>query len=181
VQDGFLKLYSLYGRTLWMFAVLAGAFTFAIMVVIDTNAFLRKLINWPLPAALEITQSLLVGAIMLPFAYALFQRDHVSTVFLTSRLSPATRRWLAFFWSVVGFLLFAAITYGTFQYAMRSYRMNEQIWGSTIQFSIWPSKMAVSLGTALISIQFLLDAVGTALIRGFNERKPEDEAMDGHV
>jgi TRAP-type C4-dicarboxylate transport system permease small subunit len=175
--QAFLRIYGLYGAMLRAFAMLAGIATLAIMFVVDSNAFLRKLINWPLPAALEITQSLLVAAIILPFAFALLKRQHVNTVFLTSRLSPAANRRLELLWTVVGFLLFAAVTYGTFQYAMRSYRMNEQIWGATIQFAVWPSKMAVSLGTLLLSVQFLLDAIGYAFFAGAQCRSV-DEASE---
>ena len=181
MRQALLKIYRLYGKTLWAFAILAGALTFAIMWVIDGNAILRKLVNWPLPAALEITQSLLVGAIMLPFAYTLFKREHVNTVFFTSLLTPDVRRWLHCFWAIIGFLLFAAVTYGTFQYAMRSYQMNEQIWGATIQFPIWPSKMAVSLGTLLLAVQFLFDAICTALIPDFHDLDAEDSEIHGNV
>ena len=177
----FLRVYRIYERVLWAAAMLAGLLTFAIMCVIDLNAFLRKLFNWPLPAALEITQSLLVGAIMLPFAFTLLKRQHVNTVFFTSQLSQRARRYLHLFWSVVGFLLFAAVTYGTFRYALRSYQMNEQTWGATIQFAIWPSKMAVSLGTLLITIQFLLDAIATALVPGFHNLQDEDAEVHGDV
>ena len=86
----FLKVHRFYGKALWAAAMLAGFLTFAIMCVIDLNAVLRKLVNWPLPAALEITQSLLVGAIMLPFAYTLLKRQHVNTVFFTSMLPTDT-------------------------------------------------------------------------------------------
>ncbi len=181
MSDTFLKIHRFYGKVLWAAAMLAGVLTFAIMCVIDLNALLRKLINWPLPAALEITQSLLVGAIMLPFAFTLLKREHVNTVFFTSMLSAKARRRLHLFWSVVGFLLFAAVTYGTFQYGLRSYRMNEQTWGASIQFAIWPSKMAVSLGTLLLSIQFLLDAIGTALIPDFHKPEIEDAEIHGNV
>jgi TRAP-type C4-dicarboxylate transport system permease small subunit len=181
VRNSFLKVYDCYGKGLWGFAVVAGILTFTIMCVIDANAFTRKLFNWPLPAALEITESLLVGAIMLPFAFALFKREHVSTVFLTSNLSPGARRWLHLLWSVVGCLLFAAVTYGTFQYALRSYRMNEQIWGAAIQFAVWPAKMAVSLGTLLITVQFLLDAIGFALISDFRAKDDENAELHGNV
>jgi TRAP-type C4-dicarboxylate transport system permease small subunit len=181
VKSSFLKVYDCFGKGLWTFAMLAGILTFAIMCVIDANAVTRKLFNWPLPAALEITQALLVGAIMLPFAFTLLKREHVSTVFLTSNLSSATRRWLHLFWSVVGLLLFAAVTYGTYQYALRSYRMNEQIWGAAIQFAVWPAKMTVSLGTFLITIQFLLDAIGFALIADFRAKDDENAELHGNV
>lgn len=179
MRDTFLKVYGFYSKVLWALAIIAGLCTFAIMWVIDINAFTRKIFNAPVPAALEITQSLLVAAIMLPFAFALLRRDHVNTVFLTSHLSPSTRRWLHLFWMVVGCLLFAAVTYGTFQYGMRSYRMNEQIWGATIQFPLWPAKMAVSVGTLFLCIQFLLDAIGTLLIADFH--KDADDHPEGHA
>lgn len=178
----FLIVHRIYARILLSAAVIAGIATFAIMWVIDANAFLRKLLNWPLPAALEITQSLLVVSIMLPFAYTLLRREHVNTVFFTSKLGPGARRWLFLFWSVIGFLLFAAVTWGTFRYALRSYRMNEQIWGATIQFAVWPSKMAISLGTLLLTIQFLLDAIGAALIPDFHQQSEDGEkAVHDHV
>lgn len=181
MSDSFLKIYGYYAKALWAFAILAGILTFAIMLVVDANALTRKLFNWPLPAALEITQALLVGAIMLPFAFTLFKREHVSTVFLTSRLPAGARRWLHFFWAVVGGLLFAAVTYGTFEYAMRSLRMNEQIWGATIQFAVWPAKMAVSVGTLLLTVQFLLDAIGVLLIPNFREHDEETAELHGNV
>lgn len=181
MRDTFLKIYDCYAKVLLAVAVVAGLCTFAIMWVIDANALLRKAFNAPLPAALEITQSLLVIAIMLPFAYTLMKREHVNTVFLTSRLSSATRRRLHLFWMLVGFLLFAAVTYGTFQYGMRSYRMNEQIWGATIQFPLWPAKMAVSLASLLLCIQFLLDFIGTLLIADFHEPKDDQAESHAHV
>ena len=157
--ETFLKIYRGYGKVLWGFAVVSGLFTFAIMWVIDANALSRKAFNLPVPAAVEITQSLLTAAIMLPFGYALLKREHVRTVLFTSRLSRPTTRLLHVFWMITGFVLFALVSYGTFRYALRSYNMNEQVWGATIRFPLWPAKMAVSLGTLLLSVQFLLDAV----------------------
>lgn len=177
----FLKTYRGYSIALWAFATVAGISTFAIMTVITLNAVLRKGINWPLPAALEVTQALLVVAIILPFAFTQFLREHVSTVFFTSRLSMNAQRWLHCFWCVVAFVLFVSVTYGTFQYALRSYAMNEQIWGATIQFPVWPAKMAISLGTALAAIQFLLDAIGYAFVPHFREQADKAAELNAHV
>ena len=181
MRDMFMKTYRFYAKVLWAFAMVAGFATFAIMIVITANALLRKGINWPLPAALEATQALLVVAIMLPFAFTQFQREHVSTVFFTSRLSRDAQRWLHSFWCAVAFVLFVFITYGTFNYALRSYAMNEQIWGATIQFPVWPAKMAISLGTLLVSIQFLLDTVGYALYPRFREQAEKNAELSAHV
>ena len=163
MRDRFLKIYKSYGKIQIAFASFAGAATFCIMLLIVANALMRKAINVPIPAALEVTQALLVLVIVLPFAYTQMRREHVNTIFFTKTLSRRKQRFLHIFWLFCGAALFLAVTYGTFQYGMRSYRMNEQIWGATIQFPVWPAKLAVSLGTFLFSIQLLLDAVHAIL------------------
>ena len=157
MRDIFLTVYRGYAKVLWFFAMLAGAATFAIMWIIDINVLTRKVFNAPLTGGIELTQSLLTAAIMLPFGYALLQRDHVSTVLFTSTLPPRIARILETAWMLAGCLLFAFVTYGTFKYALRSYSMNEQVWGANIRFPLWPAKMAISAGALLLSIQFLLD------------------------
>lgn len=159
MKKAILKLYDWNVRVLNWAAIFAGGATFLIMWVIDINAFSRKIFNAPLPAGLELTTSLLPVAIMLPFGWALVLRQHVGSEFLTSRLSSVARRRLHIFWMFAGFLLFSFVTYGTWQYAMRSFRLGEQVWGGSIRFPLWPSKMAVSVGTCLICVQFLLEAL----------------------
>jgi TRAP-type C4-dicarboxylate transport system permease small subunit len=158
-RDAFLKLYRGYSRVLQAFAILAGVSAFAIMWIIDINALSRKILNAPLPAGVELTQSLLPVVIMIPFGYAMLRRDHVNTVLLTSRLPPRVARTIDTFWMLVGFVLFALVTYGTFKYALRAYSINEQVWGATFRFPVWPAKMAVSLGTLLLAIQCLLEVI----------------------
>lgn len=45
--------------------------------------------------------------------------------------------------------------------------MNEMVWGAAIQFPLWPSKIAVSVGLGMLTIQFALEAIGALLIPGF--------------
>lgn len=157
--NSFIRVRDAYGRFLYFTGILSGVVLFVMMWLIDVNALSRKIFNAPLPAGVELTQSLLAVAIMLPFGYVLVKREHVNTVFLTSKMSPAVNRWLHFFWMMIGFFLFAAIAYGTYQFALRSYMMNEQVWGATIRFPLYPAKLAVSIGAALLCIQFLFDGM----------------------
>lgn len=174
----------LMGRILYGASLIAGVITFVMMWLIDINALSRKVLNAPVPAGVELTQSLLTFAIMLPFGYVLFKREHVNTVFLTSNFPRRVTRWLHFFWMSVGCLVFAAVTYGTFLFALRSYNMNEQVWGATIRFPLYPAKFAVSLGTLLISIQFALDAI-LSLVTGddgdLSASEPDPEKALLHV
>lgn len=176
-----MKIYTYYGKIQIGFAAFAGAATFCIMLLIVANALMRKAINVPIPAALEVTQALLVLVIVLPFAYTQMRGEHVNTIFFTKTLSRGPRRFLHIFWLLCGAALFLAVTYGTFQYGMRSYRMNEQIWGATVQFPVWPSKLAVSLGTLLFSIQLLLDAVRAMLFADGRVLAAEPVESQAHV
>lgn len=159
MRSRFLTIFHAYGRALRFFAIVGGLAAFVIMWLIDVNALSRTVFNAPLIGGVEITESLLPVVIMLPFGFALLRRDHVNTVILTSHLPPRAARWLETFWMLVGFVVFALVTYGTFQYALSSYKIGEQVWGDTIRFPIWPAKMAVSAGALLMTIQCLLETL----------------------
>ena len=85
---------------------------------------------------------------------------------------------------MVGFVLFAAVAYGTSRFALRSYMMNEQVWGATIRFPLYPAKLAVSIGAALLCIQFLFDAM-LALFDSddgdLSSELPDFESVKNHV
>jgi TRAP-type C4-dicarboxylate transport system permease small subunit len=148
-----------FSKVLLAVSLLAGVLAFAMMWLIDINAVSRKLFNLQIPGAVELTQSLLTIVIMLPFGYVLFRGEHVGTSFLTTNFPAAVNRWLRCAWMLVGFLLFACVSYGTFQFALRSFQMNEQVWGATVRFPVYPAKFAVSLGALLICIQFAIEAL----------------------
>lgn len=178
-----LNVYAAFGWFIWGCAILAGFATFAIMWVIDINAFGRKLLNMPLPAGVEMTQWLLPAVIMLPFAFALLGRQHVNTVVLVSVMSSAWQRRITVFWMLVGAVLFAIVTWGTYRYALRAFEINEQVWGATVQFPMWPSKGVIALGTALLSIQFLLEAL-RVLVSDDDDLHPaaaDEEGIGGHA
>lgn len=182
--NGFLRVRNAYCKLLYLTGIASGVVLFVMMWLIDVNALSRKIFNAPLPGGVELTQSLLAVAILLPFGYVLVKREHVNTVFLTSKFSPSVNRWLHFFWMMVGFILFAAVAYGTYRFALRSYMMNEQVWGATIRFPLYPAKFAVSLGAALLCIQFLFDAI-LALVDSddgdLSNALPDFESVKNHV
>lgn len=167
MSRSFEIVYRLYGRLVQAAALVAGAATFAIMWLIALSALLRTLFNAPIPASVEISQALLVLCITFPLAFTLMKREHVRTIVLAQLLPARTQTLVYALWMIVGTLVFAAATYGTFQYGMRSYSMNEMVWGATIQFPLWPSKLAVSIGCFLLTVQFALEAVGALLVPGF--------------
>lgn len=184
MKTGILRLREAYGRFQFFFTMIAGVMTFVMMWLIDVNAISRKILNAPVPGGVEITQSLLTVSIMLPFGYVLYKGEHVNTVFLTSRFSHRVNRLLRLFWMMVGCLLFAAVTYGTYLFALRSYNMNEQVWGATIRFAVWPAKSAVSIGALLIAIQFAIEALAALFADDdgdLSDAVPDQEKAGIHV
>jgi TRAP-type mannitol/chloroaromatic compound transport system permease small subunit len=184
LKQTILSMRLAFGRVLLFASLLSGATTFLMMWLIDANALSRKIFNAPVPGGVEFTQSMLTVSIMLPFGYVLFRGEHVNTVFLTSHFSKSVNRWLHFFWMTTGFLLFCAVAYGSFNFALRSYNMNEQVWGATVRFPLYPAKFAVTLGALLIAVQFALEALVALVAHGdgdLSSSAPDHEKAHIHV
>lgn len=158
MRQTFETVYRLYSRFLMAIAVGAAFAFFAMMWLIDVNALSRKILNAPVTGTLEITEALMVVAILLPMAYAQMTRSHIRVTLLTKHLPKGAQRLLYAGALLIGFVFAAWAAWAAFGYFMRSYRIDEHAWGS-VRFPIYPSKGAVSLGMALLSIQFLLDTI----------------------
>jgi TRAP-type C4-dicarboxylate transport system permease small subunit len=158
MHESFERLYRAYGRLVTWFAVVAGTVTFAIMWLIDANVFMRKLFNAPVQGSFELTEAGLVLIVFLTLAYTQYKRGHIRVTIVTRHLPIGLQHGLYIFVLIVGALFFAWCTYAAYTNAIRSYGMNEQEWG-VIQVPIWPLKSAIVVGTALISIQYLMDAI----------------------
>ncbi|MEX2615781.1 MAG: TRAP transporter small permease [Alphaproteobacteria bacterium] len=158
MTDSFERLYQAYGKVVTFFAVLAGMVTFATMWLIDANVLMRKFFNTPVQGSFELTEAGLVLIVFLSLAYTQYKRGHIRVTLLTRHLPIAVQHRLYIIVLFVGALFFAWCSYAAYTNAIRSYGMNEQEWG-VIQLPIWPLKSAIVLGTALISVQYLLDAI----------------------
>lgn len=158
MAENFERLYNAYGRFVIWLGVLAGAVTFAVMWLIDANALMRKFFNAPVPGSFEITEAALVIIIFFSLAYTQRMRGHIRVTLLTRHLPLNVRHALFILAMLIGAALMAWYAWAAYTYALRSYRVNEQEWG-VITFAVWPIKSAIVIGWALLSLQFLLDAI----------------------
>lgn len=172
MRSGFLGFYEGFGRLLTAIAVLAGIALFGVMWLVVLNALSRKLLNAPIAGTLEITEAVMPVVILLPMAFTQMRRGHVRVLLLLDRLGPEVRRALHVFALVVGCVFLAWVSWATGGYAVRSWRIGESAWGA-LRFSIWPSKMAISVGAGLLAFQFLLDILKVAFIA--------DDPVEGHA
>lgn len=165
-----------YGRALFVAGGIAGIVTFAMMVLVVANVVMRSFADAPIDGTLELTQSALVILIFLSLALTQYEGGHIHVVVLTQRLPRPLRRVARFLAMLLGLVFFAWATVGTTDFALRSFAINEQEWGS-IRYPIWPIKFVVAVGLFALAIQFLIDTVG-ALIGAL----PDDSATsDEHL
>jgi TRAP-type C4-dicarboxylate transport system permease small subunit len=161
-MERFSSLRSGYGSLLTICGVIAGALTFAVMCLVVANVVLRYGFNRPITGSLELTESALPFMIFLSLALTQFHGGHIKVVLLTQRLSPSVATAMKVFAMLLGAVFFAWAAYAGCLMAMKSFAIGELERGS-IRFPIWPVKFVVFFGLALLSIQFLLDAIYVAL------------------
>lgn len=173
MRNAFLKFYALHARFLYYTAVVGGVATFIIMWLIDSSALTRKFFNWPVPGSVEFTESLMVVGIMLPMAYAQYTRAHVRVTLVTKWASPRVQRALFVFAMAVGFLVTVAMAWAAFNYTVRSFVMDEHVWGANVRFPLYPTKAILCLGFVMLAFQFLLDTIKITLFG--TEGESDDE------
>lgn len=180
MSNTFLRVYEFYGRFLYYAAVLSGGAIFFVMWLIDTSALTRKLFNSPVPGSVEISEALLVVGIMLPMAYAQYTRAHVRVTLLTKHTSPRIQQALFIIAMLVGFVITSLMAWAAFNYALRSFDINEYVWGARVRFPLYPIKATLCFGFVMLALQFLLDMIKISLF-GL-EAETEDEiaaSLDG--
>ncbi|MGE0230680.1 MAG: TRAP transporter small permease subunit [Flavobacteriaceae bacterium] len=176
LRTGFTRFYEIFGLIVSAAATIAGAALFVIMWLIDANVFGRKILNSPVPSSIEVTEALMAVAIMLSLAYTQRTGEHLRVTLLTRRLGFAWQRSLYVFAALAGCLLFAAFSYALFEFALRSIRVGEYVWGAYFRFPIYPVKVLMCIGTIFLSIQFLLDAIRVGIVGEINLK---DDLTDG--
>jgi TRAP-type transport system small permease protein len=137
-----------------------------IMVAVSADAILRYTVNRPVAGTLEATELLLVFAVFLSLARTQAEGGHIAVGILTERLRGRLRALVNAVTALLGFGLFAAITWATAGMAVRSWRMGEYAPG-LIAFPIYPSRVLVALGSFLMCVQLSLElARAVSALRG---------------
>ncbi|ETX13366.1 hypothetical protein OCH239_10625 [Roseivivax halodurans JCM 10272] len=166
---------SVYGRFLTLCGWVAGVATFAMMCLVTVNVVTRYAFNRPIAGTLELTEGALPLIIFLSLALTQFHGGHIRVTLLTDRLPQGLARGLSVLAMLAGAVLFAWAAWAGWLSAEKSFAIGEMKRGS-IRYPIWPIKYAVSFGMALLTLQFLLDALCTAV--GMTPASPDPEEVE---
>ena len=164
------------GGLLYACGLTAGIITFLVMCLVVANAVLRYFLNAPISGAFEITESALPLLIFLSLALTQYEGGHIHVVLVTQNFSPRWQCIAKFAAMVLGALFFAWCAYAAWGFAMKSLAMNEQEWG-TVRFPIYPVKFVIFFGLALLTLQFVLDAIAVAIGLPLVDRNSETVEM----
>ncbi len=157
-MDIFDRVWRGYGAVLYALGLIAGLMCFLMMAIVSINVIGRYLFNVPLSGAFEATQSMLTVMVFFSMALTQYHGGHIRVVVLTRRMPEKVRRALNVAMLGAGAILFGLASFATFHFAMESYSVNEQEWGS-IRYPIYPIKFVVFAGLVLLTIQFALDMI----------------------
>ncbi|MBU2548713.1 MAG: TRAP transporter small permease [Proteobacteria bacterium] len=130
------------------------------MVVGGADVIGSKLFNRSVPATVELTETLMVALVFGGLAYAQVQRRHVRVEFLAMRMPRRIRALMNLFSVLIGSGFFILMTWQCAIYFWFSWTNQETDTG-LYRFPIYPAKLIMLIGSALMTIQLMMDIART--------------------
>jgi TRAP-type mannitol/chloroaromatic compound transport system permease small subunit len=123
------------------------------------NAIVRKVFSVSSNAYLEAQWYLFSAVFLLCAGYTLLRNEHVRIDIITGRLSPKAQAWIDIFGTVLFLMPVAVIImWLSWPYFMRGYTEHE-ISGSAGGLVLWPARLLLPVGFALLVLQGLSELV----------------------
>ena len=123
------------------------------------NAIVRKLFNSSSNALLELQWYLFSAVFLLCAGWTLLRNEHVRIDILQSRYPPRVQAWVDVFGTIFFMLPMVGIFFWlSIPWFWRSYTEHE-ISGSAGGLTLWPARLLVPIGFALLSLQGLSELV----------------------
>lgn len=130
----------------------------AIMGLTCTDVVGRYFFNYPIPSALEITESLMTGVIFLSISYIQSVKGHTKMELVFERFSKKSQFILTILAALIGVFVFFAFAWCGGLNAWNAWVTQDYKEG-VIRVPYWPSEMLVPIGCVMILIRFLLDTL----------------------
>lgn len=143
--------------------VYISAFFILVMMVLTTiDTFLRDVFDSPIPGVYELHSMMLVGVLYLGLSFVQSQRSHIRMDVLSSRLNPTNQLVLQLLGDAIFLFIAVLITWRMGLQAWQAWVTGDFYYG-VVRFPLWPPKLALTLGTALVSIRLISDIIRNPL------------------
>lgn len=137
---------------------LAGLSTFLMMLIGAADVLATYLWNQPVPAALELTESLMVVVVFMALAYTQSRRQHIAVELLYQRFPPNVQRGLTVLAGLLGGVMFGLVAWQGWVLFWESWMIREYASGIVL-FPVYPSKACFALGASLMTVQVVRDVL----------------------
>jgi TRAP-type mannitol/chloroaromatic compound transport system permease small subunit len=139
----------------------------AAVVVSSVNAVVRKVFDMSSNAFLEAQWYMFSGVFLLCAAWTLLRNEHIRIDVIAGRLSRRTQTWIDVFGTVFFLLpMVLLVLYESVPWALRALQSGE-VSPSAGGLILWPAKILVPVGFALLFLQGLSELVKRiAFLRG---------------
>ncbi|MBI1384363.1 MAG: TRAP transporter small permease subunit [Rhizobiales bacterium] len=135
-------------------AIVAGLCILAMTIIGAADVFGIFVLKRPIPGAFEFTEILMVASIFLALAMAQANRQHVSVEVLQKVLPAGIKRLSWRLNCLLTLAFFVLMSWIAWKVAANSFMIGEFSSG-LIQVPVWPARVALAVGTTLISLQAL--------------------------
>ncbi len=135
----------------------SGYVIFFMMLLITVDVTGRYVFSSPIPGTLEFTEFLIVFVVFFSMAYVQLTKRHICVELLTQRLPRRVADGLAVVVLLIAALFFVLMCWQSWHAGISSLEYREASDG-LVQIPVYPPKLAIPFGAALIAIQMLRDA-----------------------
>lgn len=137
---------------------LAGIVILCVMVLGVAQILSRKLLNYPIPAYIDIIEIVMVLFAFPSLAFAQRMGDHIRMEIILGRLKGRLFYAIELFGVVAALVIVAIITWFSYGHFLRAWRLGD----STMDggFPLWPAKLVVPVAFALLFLRLLVQVVG---------------------
>jgi C4-dicarboxylate transporter DctM subunit len=141
---------------------ISAALIFIMMVLTVVDTFLRDAFDRPIAGVYELSSMMIVGVLYLGMSYVQSQRRHITMDLLSTKLGTANKLFLQSLADVIFFAITALIAWKMGVETWIAVDTGDFLYG-IIRFPTWPGRLAITLGTAALSLRLIADIVRNPL------------------
>lgn len=157
-QDKASRLAGHYFKASKVLALSGAGFVLFLMFYITADVAGRYLANRPVPASLQISETLMVFIAYLGLAYGQARGIHIRIEFLAQRLKPRWQAIFDIFGLLIGFVLIGLMIWANWGWAWESWRAKDSMQGA-ISIPYYPSKFGLVLALFFLWVQYGIDLI----------------------
>ncbi|MFT6779470.1 MAG: TRAP-type C4-dicarboxylate transport system permease small subunit [Paraglaciecola sp.] len=156
---------------------LAGIFLILMMLHVGADIFMKLAFNSPIPGTLEtVSYYYMVGVVFLPLAFVEVRNEHVSVDLFFLMMPNSFKVPVYIFGCIISVAYYGLFCYQTTIDALKATRDHETVMANFL-FYVWPSRWALSLGSACLMLAIILNAVNTIVTGVIPESDSDPESI----